>query len=229
MGRMQTWFPWYCIRSLRVSWRAGKETWMVRCVTFQCRNIRLEGRLHLNPGSKKGVVITHPHPLYGGNMDNAVVLSIADAFYDAGFSTLRFNFRGTGNSSGMFDDGAGEQDDVRAALAYLTEHHIPDLYLAGYSFGSWVNAHVVSSGITIQDHVMVSPPAAFISFDSVDTLNDTGLVITGQDDDIAPADQIHLLLDRLGISPSMIVLDSCDHFYTSSLKRLRKALDSYLT
>ncbi len=200
---------------------------MAHHVIIPCQNVHLEGRLHLNPESSKGVVITHPHPLYGGNMDNPVVQQIADSFFEAGFSTLRFNFRGAGNSSGVFDDGAGEQDDVRAALEYLKSQQITDLYLAGYSFGAWVNAHVVSSGINIQDHIMVSPPAGFISFDSIETLSDTGLIITGEDDEIAPVDQILSLISRWQIHPLFKVIKTGDHFFSGTIHELAAALSSY--
>lgn len=166
-------------------------------ITIPCGTVRLDGRLNINPGSKKGVVVSHPHPLYGGNMDNPVVFQIADSFYRAGFSTLRFNFRGTGNSSGMFDNGQGEQDDVRAALSCLAESAgSPRLVLAGYSFGAWVNAGVVASGADVADHVMVSPPAAFLSFDHIHRLPHTGLIVTGGADDIAPPGKITTLMDR---------------------------------
>jgi len=197
-------------------------------VTIPVQGIRLYGRLNLNPGSEKGVVITHPHPLYGGNMDNPVVLEMARAFYAAGFSTLRFNFRGTGRSSGMFDDGKGEQEDVRAALSLLKEKGLSTTWLAGYSFGSWVNAKVVSAGADIQDHIMVSPPAAFISFD-MDTLPDTGLIVTGMEDDIAPPDRIQSLINRWGINPEFTVLEPGDHFYSGNLPRLGKVLTTYLS
>nr|MCU0539985.1 alpha/beta hydrolase [Desulfobacterales bacterium] len=67
---------------------------------------------------RQGVVVTHPHPLYGGDMDNPVVLAVCRAFRRKGFSTLRFNFRGVGGSGGHHDRGVGECDDVRAAGAF---------------------------------------------------------------------------------------------------------------
>lgn len=198
-------------------------------ISIPCGSIRLDGRLRINPGSEKGVVVTHPHPLYGGNMDNPVVIQIADAFYGAGFSTLRFNFRGTGQSTGMFDNGSGEQDDVRAALSLLKAEGVSDLYLAGYSFGSWVNAHVVEAGASVTDHVMVSPPASFLSFDDIETVPDTGLVVTGEADDIAPPDHIRILLERWNIEPEFTILKNGDHFYSGTLIRLGEVLADYLS
>lgn len=202
---------------------------MEESVTICVQGIRLEGWLNLNQDSEKAVVVTHPHPLYGGNMENPVVLTIAEAFYAAGFTTLRFNFRGTCGSSGMFDNGQGEQEDVRAALSFLTAYGRSKPVLAGYSFGSWVNAHVVSFGAKIADHIMVSPPAAFIGFDTVKNLPDTGLIVTGQVDDIAPPDLILSLTQRWQIKPEFVVLDQGDHFYSTHLIELGKVLRAYLS
>ncbi len=201
---------------------------MEEAVIIFVQGVRLEGWLNLNPNSQKGVVVTHPHPLYGGNMDNPVVRQIVGSFYEAGFTTLRFNFRGTRGSSGMFDNGTGEQEDVRGALAFLNENGVSTAWLAGYSFGSWVNAHVVAAGVQIQDHIMVSPPAGFISFDAVKKLPNTGLIITGQADDIAPPDLIRSLIRQWRIDPDFRVIDRGDHFYSTHLKALGEVLADYL-
>src|SRR6266849_4575887 len=87
----------------------------------------LEGRLALVPAPKGGFVLCHPHPLYGGDMDNPVVIRAAEVVREAGHATLRFNFRGVGSSTGSHDKGAGEQDDVRAAVAALAGHLPPGL------------------------------------------------------------------------------------------------------
>ncbi|MEH0019294.1 MAG: alpha/beta fold hydrolase [Desulfobacter sp.] len=197
-------------------------------IVIPCRDVRLEGVFHTGDDPRNAVVITHPHPLYGGNMENPVVRTIADAYAGAGYTTLRFNFRGTDGSSGRFDNGTGEQDDVRASVAWLKSRGVHAVHLAGYSFGAWVNARVVSTGVDIEDHVMVSPPAGFISFDAVETLSDTGFIITGSSDDIAPVRDIRALIDRWQIRPQFDVLDGCDHFYTSFLPILKKRLSAYL-
>ena len=99
----------------------------------------LEGMLRFQ-SKKAGVVICHPHPLYGGNMYNNVVSAIEDGYAALGFSTLIFNFRGVGNSQGEYDEGEGEVKDATAAYKYLAKHLDDDarITLAGYSFGAWV-------------------------------------------------------------------------------------------
>lgn len=108
-------------------------------VFFLSGGHRLEG-LYTPGTDEKGVVVTHPHPLYGGDMNNPVVATVANAYRRRGYGTLRFNFRGVGLSKGHHDDGNGEQADVRAAAAWMAEKGMTCLHLAGYSFGAWVNA-----------------------------------------------------------------------------------------
>jgi uncharacterized protein len=201
---------------------------MENAVTIKNRTIRLQAMLAQGT-SDRGVVMAHPHPLYGGNMDNPVVLKAIAAFAEKGFTTLRFNFRGTGDSTGMFDNGQGEQTDVMAALAFLKDMGIATLFLAGYSFGARVNASVVAGGYEITDHVMISPPAGFMSFDDIDVLPATGLVITGQNDDIAPPDMIQAHLNRWGITPQFNIIPGCDHFYSGCLADLKARLSDYLS
>ncbi|MBT4197226.1 alpha/beta hydrolase [Desulfobacula sp.] len=197
-------------------------------ITIECGNIKLEGRLRKNT-SKKAVVICHPHPLYGGNMDNPVVMTIADSFFEKGFTTMRFNFRGTCNSTGMFDNGTGEQEDIRAALSLLTEKGYKQIWLAGYSFGARMNASLVSKGCEIKDHIMVSPPVGFMNFDDIEKMTSTGLIITGANDEIAPPGKVKGHINRWKIDPRFEIIEDCDHFYSKSLPRLKAVLIDYLS
>ena len=104
-------------------------------ITFSAETIEFEGLLQKNSAAK-GVVITHPHPLYGGNIRNNVVMAISQTYQKLGYSTLCFNFRGVGRSRGSYGDGISEQEDVRAAIAYLADLDIKQIDLAGYSFGA---------------------------------------------------------------------------------------------
>jgi len=201
---------------------------MEKPIVIPCDDIRLEGLLNRN-SSGKGVVVSHPHPLYGGNMDNPVVEEIARCFYDHGFTTLRFNFRGTENSSGVFGNGVGEQDDVRAAMVCLKSFGVSRISLAGYSFGARINASVVSSGYDLHDHIMVSPPMGVMPFDAVLSMPSTGMIVTGANDEIAPPEMVRSAIKRWQINPRFEVIKGCDHFYTDRLTRLRAFLSEYLS
>lgn len=197
-------------------------------ITIHCKTIGLEGVLNRN-SLQKAVIVTHPHPLYGGDMDNPVVMTVAGAFFEKGFTTLRFNFRGTGNSSGAFDNGTGEQEDILAAMDFILDKGFEKIHLAGYSFGSRMNAALVSKGCKVEDHIMVSPPVAFMSFDDIEKMPCTGLIVTGTNDDIAPPSLVLKHIQRWGISPRFDIIENGDHFYSGGLKKLKTILTDYLS
>jgi hypothetical protein len=187
----------------------------------------IEGLLEKNSATK-GVVISHPHPLYGGNMHNNVVISITKTYQKMGYSTLRFNFSGVGNSRGSYGDGVGEQEDVRAAVSYLAGLSINQIDLAGYSFGAWVNALAAANNPDIENMVMVSPPVAFIDFGSISDLVSLRLIVTGSRDDIAPPDLIKKSYAGWNAAAQFEVMDGADHFYAGYLDKLEAILTAYL-
>jgi len=196
-------------------------------VLFKSIDMNMEGLFHEMQGDQ-GVVITHPHPLYGGNMYNNVVESLARMYQLAGYSTLRFNFRGVGSSEGEYDNGVGEQEDVKAALFYLTQRGKKVLDLAGYSFGSWVNALAISKVDSVDRMVMVSPPVAFMDFSSVGLTPQIKLVVAGSRDQIAPPEVIENILTSWNPEAHLVVIDGADHFYVGHTGKLESVLAAYL-
>jgi alpha/beta superfamily hydrolase len=196
-------------------------------IEFSAGNFKIEGLLD-KTNDTGGVVITHPHPLYGGNMHNNVVGAIARAYQMRGYSTLRFNFRGVGSSQGSYRDGIGEQADVRAAIAYLADLGVEQIDLAGYSFGAWVNANLSCAGDAIANMVMVSPPVAFIDFGPVGALGCLKLIITGSRDDIAPAEMVRKSYRAWNAEALLEVIDGADHFYGGYENKLEEVLLSYI-
>ena len=190
-----------------------------KCI-LQSQAYELEGLLDKSSRGQ-AVIITHPHSLYGGSMHNPVVEAIRTAFKNNGFTTLRFNFRGVGNSQGNFDNGRGEQEDVRAAITFLVESGANAVNLAGYSYGAWVNASfIVNHSARVSEMIMVSPPVGFIDFGSIETINCLKLIVTGNQDDIAPADLIRDMLPGWNPDARFEIIDGCDHFYVGHLKKL---------
>jgi uncharacterized protein len=195
----------------------AKKTW------FPSGSFSLEGLLV--PGEKsKAVVVSHPHPLYGGDMHNHVVGLISSAFEDQGWTTLCFNFRGVGRSQGDFDQGLGEQEDVSAAVAYLKGLGEQKIILAGYSFGAWVNAQAALSHPDVQGSILVSLPAGMmdISFLSRDTK--TRLIVVGDQDPYAPVDKIKNLVASMTTPPPIKIIKGADHFYSSGWEELSAAV-----
>ena len=196
-------------------------------IFFMAGAVKIEGLLQTLPGDK-GVVISHPHPLYGGSMHNNVVESLVRAYQQAGYTTLRFNFRGVGSSLGEYDNGQGEQEDVKAALHYLAEQGKNVVDLAGYSFGAWVNGLTRPAGDMVRQMVMVSPPVAFLDFGSAEPLPHLRLVIAGSRDEIAPPELIKTILPNWNSSARLEIIEGADHFYGTYTAELESILTNYL-
>jgi len=196
-------------------------------VNFKSNDLLIEGLLDERAGDK-GVIISHPHPLYGGNMYAAGVESIVHVYWIKGYTTLRFNFRGVGNSQGRYENGIGEQQDVQAALTFLSETGLKKIDLAGYSFGAWVNAHAILQDTLVERMVMVSPPVGFMDFKEVAAIKCLKLVVTGSQDQIAPPELIKKMLPAWNPEARFEIIDGADHFYGGYLERLEVVLDTYL-
>lgn len=196
-------------------------------ITFSADDFKIEGLLEIAAG-KQGVVISHPHPLHGGNMFNPVVETIQAAYRNCGYTTLRFNFRGVGKSRGVYEAGIGEQADVVGAVSYLTDLDLTQIDLVGYSFGTWVNAQTLDRGILIKNMIMVSPPVVFMDFSDISDLPCLKLVVTGDQDEIAPAEQVKRLLPEWHPKAEFEVITGADHFYIGYLKTLASVLSSHL-
>lgn len=202
-----------------------KEMEMVKKVRFFSENFEIEGLLN-KKDEKKGVVVTHPHPLYGGDMNNLVVETMVHVYNIKGYSTLKFNFRGVGGSQGTYDNGRGEQKDVLAALSFLGDMGMDQIDLVGYSFGAWVNAHAVQKDVLVKHMVMVSPPAGFMDFSTIGLMERLTLVVTGSRDDIAPAEVVKQMCSAWNPSVRFVVIDGADHFYGGYLNQLEAVLIS---
>jgi len=158
---------------------------------------------------RAAAVVCHPHPQYGGDMDNPVVVGVTDALVAAGIATLRFNFGGVGASQGTYDGGGEEQCDVGAAEATLAGR-MPTgtpLVIVGYSFGAWVGARAAAGLPRVRRVVAVGPPLAFMDWSFVHTLRQPLDVVVGDRDQYCPRDA----LERLGVRTTIIA--GADHFF----------------
>jgi len=185
-------------------------------ITFHCGDIQLEGELHLPEG--KGpfsvVVVCHPHPLYGGNMDNNVVTAICSALVRNSMAALRFNFRGVGNSSGSYGDGVGEQDDVKAALDFLSK--LPEIDnkrigLTGYSFSGLVAVSVAIKDNRVKQLALISPALKEKGWVQFKEYNMPKLVMVGDADTRVPFCSFQYLFGD--VKQYQIIADA-DHFWS---------------
>ncbi len=211
--------------------------------------VALEARVHMSHSPHGGVVVCHPHPLYGGDMDNPVVVRMAEVCGALGLATLRFNFRGVGRSSGVHGvvlrgeprpggepspsmiDNAAEQLDVEAGLARLVSVVGADhpVAVAGYSFGAAVVADVAPRHAELSGVALVAPPLARMEpgrFAPLERFGSRLLVVAGTNDEICPADALARLADTL---PQATVhrIEGANHFFFGKLYPLGEAVSTW--
>jgi len=196
-------------------------------VFVQAGEVKIEGLVDNAPG-EKAVIVTHPHPLYGGDMSNNVVEAVVQAYRQKGYTTFRFNFRGVGQSEGNYEEGIGEQEDVRAGLSYLNGLGKSSIDLAGYSFGVWVNALGLKSFDHAKRMIMVSPPVNFIDFSFLGYNAKIQLVIAGSEDDIAPPGMIKGMLQDWNPEVNFSIIQGADHFYGGKTDEIVRIIQGFL-
>lgn len=189
--------------------------------------LRLEGLLGENDG-ERAVVVTHPHPLYGGSMRNNVVDAIVEAYERARYTTLRFNFRGVGASQGRHENGVGEQEDVGAALQYLVSLKKKSIDLAGYSFGAFVNCLGIDRFQQAARLIMVAPPVSFVDFGFLERNAKIEFVIAGANDSYGPSAEIERLLPRWNPKAELVIVEEADHFFGNHTAKLVDILSTFL-
>lgn len=173
-------------------------------------------------------VVCHPHPRGGGTMHNKVVFRVAQALGEVGMPTLRFNFRGVGRSTGSFDEGRGERDDVRAALEYLAAAFPHSaLCLAGFSFGAWVGLPVGAADARVGQLIGVGVPVESLEVDPLAGCATPKLIVQGDHDQYGPPDSLRAWYQRLSEPKHLIVVPGADHFFTHHQAELREAIVAY--
>ena len=170
-------------------------------------------------------IVCHPLPTEGGSMHNKVVTMAARALREVGATTLRFNFRGVGQSEGRFDDGVGELDDLRAVAAWARANH-PDkiLWLAGFSFGAYVSLRLAVE-LRAAALVSIAPPVGRSwDFSAIEVPSAPWLVIQGEADEIVDPQAVFAWLATLPRQPRLVRMPDTSHFFHRKLIDLRGAL-----
>jgi alpha/beta superfamily hydrolase len=191
---------------------------------IKCDGLRLEAALHEGDGGFSAVVL-HPHPLFGGDMHNHVVVALCEAFADLRATTLRVNFRGTGDSEGSHDNGRGEANDARAACSELRRLRADArLLLAGYSFGGLVAA-IAAEDARPDGLVLVAPPFKLAGETPRLDASVPVLVMTGAADRIAPPESIELLR---GPGRTVTIVPGVDHGWWPGTDALGAAVRAFV-
>jgi alpha/beta superfamily hydrolase len=204
-------------------------------VIFNGPEGRLEGRYQPAQTENAPIaLILHPHPQYGGTMNNKVVYHLYHAFVRRGFAVLRFNFRGVGRSQGRFDNGIGELSDAAAALDWLQAYNkdASSCWVAGFSFGAWISMQLLMRRPEIEGFLSISPPANMYDFSFLAPCPSSGLIVQGTKDEIVTEAAVQKLAEKLQSQKSIKVnyqrIEDANHFYEKHMDKLVEKIDSYL-
>lgn len=196
---------------------------------------RLEGRYQQSARPVAPIaLVLHPHPQYGGTMNNKVVYAVYQAFAKRDFTVMRFNFRGVGRSQGSYDGGAGELADAAAALDWLQSiaPGARGCWIAGFSFGAWIAMQLLMRRPELSGFIAVSPPANIFDFTFLAPCPSSGLILHGTADDLVPESDVAKLAHRLsqqrGIKVDYRKVPGATHFYERHLDQLVEEVGGYL-
>jgi alpha/beta superfamily hydrolase len=202
-------------------------------ITFPSGELTLEGMI-ARPGTSsvdRGAVVCHPHPLYGGSMYNNVVEAVLDAMWRLGWATLRFNFRGVGESEGEHSGGTGEADDAAAAVGFMAGElavSMPKIVLAGYSFGAMAAMKASSRLTDLGALTLIALPLRIAPADALIQLKAPLVLGAGDRDDYCPSAQLQAIHQALGSRAQLKIISGADHFFGGYEAELADALETML-
>lgn len=204
-------------------------------VIFNGPEGRLEGRYHHSekPNAPLALIL-HPHPQFGGTMNNKVVYHLFTDFKKRGFSVLRFNFRGVGRSQGDYDQGIGELSDAASALDWMQTNNpnAPSVWVAGFSFGAWIGMQLLMRRPEIEGFISAAPPANMYDFSFLAPCPSSGIIINGLKDVQVPHRDVLKLVEKLqaqkGITIHHSEIEQADHFFQERIPDLMEVVGEYL-
>ncbi|HEV7746347.1 MAG TPA: alpha/beta fold hydrolase [Pyrinomonadaceae bacterium] len=184
-------------------------------------------------GAPVGVaLVLHPHPLGGGTMHNKVVFRAASALNDAGLIALRINFRGVGQSTGVYDEGRGEREDVRAGLDYLAEKYPKQqITLCGFSFGSRVGLEVGLGDDRVRRLISIGTPVDKYDFSFLEACPKPIFFVHGDHDEFGSVPRLQELVKRIeqhNPNVEMHIIKGADHFFGGRLDELKQMIADWV-
>ena len=196
---------------------------------------RLEGRYQ--PSKEKSApiaIILHPHPQFGGTMNNQIVYQLFYLFQKRGFTTLRFNFRSIGRSQGEFDHGAGELSDAAAALDWMQalNPEAKSCWISGVSFGAWIGMQLLMRRPEIEGFLSIAAMANRYDFSFLAPCPSSGLIINGDSDKVAPEKDVNGLVEKLKTQKGILIthktVPGANHFFNGQTETLMAECEDYL-
>ncbi|TWI55412.1 hypothetical protein IQ22_01334 [Pseudomonas duriflava] len=193
----------------------------------------LEGLHYHHPEAKGLAIICHPHPLFDGTMHNKVVSTLQRTARDAGFSTLRFNFRGVGQSAGQYGEGQGEIDDAYAAAHWLLKNHAElPLTVLGFSFGGCVAGclagRLEKEGASLARLFMLAPSVERFDVENKLPLACPITIIQPDADEVVTPARVYAWAETLDQSHELIKVPECSHFFHGKLTDLKALIQPRL-
>jgi len=189
---------------------------------------------HNNRDDSPIVILLHPDPSKGGTMHTKIVFKMYKIFIKAGFSTIRFNFRGVGKSEGVYDDGEGELSDAACVLDWLQQYNTNSkiCWVAGFSFGAWIAMQLLMRRPEINRFIAISPQPNVYDFTFLSPCPTSGLIVYGNKDELVPVEHIKDLDKRLssqkGINVEFQSVPDANHFFSKNENNLVKQLNKYI-
>ncbi len=197
---------------------------------------RLEAKYYKSKKKTSPIaLILHPHPQYGGTMNNKIVVETFNTFMENEFSVCRVNFRGVGKSDGDFDNGQGELADAAAALDWIERENFDNsqCWIAGFSFGSLIAMQLLMRRPEINRFVIISPQPNVYDFSFLSPCPTSGIVIHGKKDELVSSQSVFELKNRLsnqkGINVLFDPISDANHFFSKSEEILKKSLHKYIS
>ena len=213
--------------------KTGEEGLKPEPVRFPCGELSLEGTYYLpdGKGAFPGVVLCHPHPLFGGSMDNNVIYSVTKALTEKSIAVLTFNFRGVGGSQGRYGGGLEEQEDVTSALDCLSKRRDIDkgrVGLAGYSFGAMMALPVAIADKRVKALALISMPPGPEQISQLKSCSRPKLLISGSNDMVVPVEQAEIM-GRVAEEPKEYeIVQGADHIWWGYEEVLAEKVTEFL-
>ena len=196
---------------------------------------RLEAKYYKSKKNTSPIcLILHPHPQYGGTMNNRIVYETYNSFYKNGFSVIRINFRGVEKSDGMFDNGQGELSDAAAALDWIERDNpgYSQCWVSGFSFGSLICMQLIMRRPEVNKFIAISPQPNVYDFTFLAPCPISGIVVYGKNDELVSEESILNLKKKLNMQKNIEVqfnsILNANHFYKNKEKELSNIIGNYL-
>ena len=197
---------------------------------------RLEAKYYKSKKNTSPIaLVLHPHPQYGGTMNNKVVVDTFHVFMENDFSVCRVNFRGVGKSDGEFDNGQGELADAAAALDWIEKENFDNsqCWIVGFSFGSLIAMQLLMRRPEINRFIIISPQPNVYDFTFLSPCPTSGMIIHGKKDELVSIQSMNELKNRLssqkGININFDLISEANHFFSNSEETLKKSLNKYIS